>query len=386
MRPPPDDLAARRPAAVAVGQGDAVVDQVAQHAVDAAAALEDVEDEPDGVADPLVGVEHHLARGALEVAARQVEPELTPLGLVPAPLLEPGAHDVQLGLAHRALEPEQQPVVVERRVVDAVAVGDQRAGEGADLEQLVPVAAGPGEPRHLEPEHQADVAEPDLGHQALEARPALGRGAGAAEVVVDDADARPRPAQPAGPLGEPVLQRRGLAVLLELLQRGLADVDDGQPVKMAGLDLARQHQARLVPSDGALMGRLRFWLRVSPAAGAVAPGGRSGRPASGVWSRAARTRTGSPRPGSRASTVHRHPARQRQQRVGADDNLATLPPLQRFCEQGSCLFAKRLEHGRFIWPSPADGVVTISAGQLGYLLEGIDWRMPQRTWRPETAG
>jgi transposase len=54
--------------------------------------------------------------------------------------------------------------------------------------------------------------------------------------------------------------------------------------------------------------------------------------------------------------------------------------------QGMCLFAKRLERGRFIWPSPADGVVTISPAQLGYLLEGIDWRMPRRTWRPEAAG
>jgi transposase len=54
--------------------------------------------------------------------------------------------------------------------------------------------------------------------------------------------------------------------------------------------------------------------------------------------------------------------------------------------QGMCLFAKRLERGRFIWPSPADGVVAISAGQMGYLLEGIDWRMPQKTWRPEAAG
>ena len=54
--------------------------------------------------------------------------------------------------------------------------------------------------------------------------------------------------------------------------------------------------------------------------------------------------------------------------------------------QGMCLFAKRLERGRFIWPSPVDGVVTISPAQLGYLLEGIDWRMPQRTWRPEVAG
>jgi transposase len=54
--------------------------------------------------------------------------------------------------------------------------------------------------------------------------------------------------------------------------------------------------------------------------------------------------------------------------------------------QGMCLFAKRLERGRFIWPSPADGVVTISPAQLGYLLEGIDWRMPQHTWRPPAAG
>ncbi|MFZ1894567.1 MAG: IS66 family insertion sequence element accessory protein TnpB, partial [Rhodoplanes sp.] len=37
--------------------------------------------------------------------------------------------------------------------------------------------------------------------------------------------------------------------------------------------------------------------------------------------------------------------------------------------QGLCLFAKRLERGRFIWPSPADGVVTITPAQLGYLLD-----------------
>ena len=54
--------------------------------------------------------------------------------------------------------------------------------------------------------------------------------------------------------------------------------------------------------------------------------------------------------------------------------------------QGACVFTKRLERGRFLWPSPADGVVTISSAQLGYLLEGIDWRMPQKTWRPLSAG
>jgi transposase len=53
---------------------------------------------------------------------------------------------------------------------------------------------------------------------------------------------------------------------------------------------------------------------------------------------------------------------------------------------GMSLYAKRLERGRFIWPSPTDGVVAITAAQLGYMLEGIDWRNSQRTWRPELAG
>lgn len=54
--------------------------------------------------------------------------------------------------------------------------------------------------------------------------------------------------------------------------------------------------------------------------------------------------------------------------------------------QGFCLFAKRLERGRFIWPSLETGVVSLSAAQLSMLLEGIDWRAPLRTWQPEKAG
>jgi transposase len=54
--------------------------------------------------------------------------------------------------------------------------------------------------------------------------------------------------------------------------------------------------------------------------------------------------------------------------------------------QGACLFSKRLERGRFIWPATDGGAVTITAAQLGYLLEGIDWRAPRRTWQPQAAG
>jgi len=46
---------------------------------------------------------------------------------------------------------------------------------------------------------------------------------------------------------------------------------------------------------------------------------------------------------------------------------------------GLCLYAKRLERGRFVWPRATDGSVHLTAAQLSMLLEGIDWRRPLRT-------
>lgn len=53
--------------------------------------------------------------------------------------------------------------------------------------------------------------------------------------------------------------------------------------------------------------------------------------------------------------------------------------------QGMCLLAKRLEKGRFIWPQAQSGSVALTPAQLSMLLEGIDWRMPVRTWQPSIA-
>lgn len=53
---------------------------------------------------------------------------------------------------------------------------------------------------------------------------------------------------------------------------------------------------------------------------------------------------------------------------------------------GMSLYAKRLERGRFIWPKAEGGAVALTSAQLGYLLEGIDWRNPQHSWRPSSAG
>ena len=52
---------------------------------------------------------------------------------------------------------------------------------------------------------------------------------------------------------------------------------------------------------------------------------------------------------------------------------------------GLCLFAKRLERGRFIWPQATSGTVSLTRAQLSMLLEGIDWRRPVRTQTPQLA-
>ena len=51
--------------------------------------------------------------------------------------------------------------------------------------------------------------------------------------------------------------------------------------------------------------------------------------------------------------------------------------------------AKRLENGRFSWPGVHDGVMRLTAAQLGALLEGLDWRrvhQARRTQVPHSAG
>jgi transposase len=55
---------------------------------------------------------------------------------------------------------------------------------------------------------------------------------------------------------------------------------------------------------------------------------------------------------------------------------------------GLCLFTKRLDQGGFVWPRMVgfEGAITLSPVQLAMLIEGIDWRVPERVWRPAMAG
>jgi transposase len=53
---------------------------------------------------------------------------------------------------------------------------------------------------------------------------------------------------------------------------------------------------------------------------------------------------------------------------------------------GLCLFTKRLEEGRFVWPPIVQGRLQLTPAQLALLVEGIDWRRtvaPEPPKRPE---
>ena len=53
--------------------------------------------------------------------------------------------------------------------------------------------------------------------------------------------------------------------------------------------------------------------------------------------------------------------------------------------QGACLFSKRLEKGRFVWPSARDAKIALTPAQLAMLLEGIDWRSPVTNGLPRQS-
>ena len=50
---------------------------------------------------------------------------------------------------------------------------------------------------------------------------------------------------------------------------------------------------------------------------------------------------------------------------------------------GLCLFCKRLESGKFVWPQATSGTAHLTGAQLSMLLEGIDWRRVRRTQVPQ---
>lgn len=55
---------------------------------------------------------------------------------------------------------------------------------------------------------------------------------------------------------------------------------------------------------------------------------------------------------------------------------------------GLCLFTKRLDQGVFLWPPNVEPgrTLALNSALLSMLIDGVDWRAPERRWRPAVAG
>ncbi len=92
-------------------------------------------------------MEAHLAIGlAPDEADRQAAAQFAARCLVADAAVEAGAQHMQLGLAHGALEPKQETIVEQGRMIDAVGIADQRVGEPAEVDEAVPVGIVASEP------------------------------------------------------------------------------------------------------------------------------------------------------------------------------------------------------------------------------------------------
>ena len=198
------------------------------------------EDGADRAGHCFVGMEPDLAVVvAPHEADRQAAAQLAAGCFVADAAFETGAEDVQLGFTHRALESEDQPVVEQGRVVDAVGIADQGVGHTAQIEEAIPVGVVAREARDLEAQDEADLRQRDVGGEPREADALSDAGAGEAQVFVDDRDLLTMPAEGDRAMDEGILPLGRLAVVLDLRGARLPDIDHGSAMRVAGRDLAR---------------------------------------------------------------------------------------------------------------------------------------------------
>ena len=120
-----------------------------------------------------VEIEADPAIPAVRQTRRQGQSQLASRRLLSFALVQPQLDLMQFGLAHDPGQAEQQPVMIDTRVVEALAIGDQHAEQRAQFQELMPITVVARQPRGIEAQHQPCLAEADLGDQPLEAASAV---------------------------------------------------------------------------------------------------------------------------------------------------------------------------------------------------------------------
>lgn len=285
----PDDVLGRRSEKRPHRQEQAVAAQIAHHRPGTSQLTEFGEDQHHPGLHLLVGIEGDRAGAVLGQSGGNGKTQISSCRLLALALMQAQLDLMQFGLAHDARQAEKQTVVIGARIVEPFAVGDQNPEQRAQVEELVPVPIVARQPRRVETDHQAGVAEADLGDQPAEALALDAARTGLAEIVVDDMHALGRPAERDGAIDEAILQLGALLVMPHLVHGRLADVDVGQPAAMLRRDLLvrairpAQHGGSSVLAPGRAAGEEAAPPGIGRSASASAPAGRATGAAMSFW-------------------------------------------------------------------------------------------------------
>jgi hypothetical protein len=188
------------------GEGDVFGPQPQPDLPDRAGLGELLEDRAEGALDGLVGMEEDLAvLLPPDEPDRQATPQFPPRGLVADAAVQPGADHVEFRFGHCPLQAQQETVIEEPRMVQAVLIADQGVADAAQVQELIPVGVVAGDAGDLDRQDQPDVAQGHFGdHRGQPA--AAGRGLGRlGQVLVDHLDLPPVPTQGHGAIHQLVL-------------------------------------------------------------------------------------------------------------------------------------------------------------------------------------
>src|SRR3954452_2197498 len=209
-------------------QRQAVGAQIAHHGPRALQFAELGEDKPEARLHLFVRVQDDRTGAVMDQSSREGQAQLATRRFLALALVEAHSDLMQLRLAHDAGQAQEQAVVVGARIVEPLAIGDEHPEQGAQLEQLMPVAVVAREPGGVEADDQPRVAEPDLGDELLEAGSFAAPCAGLTEILVDNVDPLAWPAEPDGTVDQAVLKLSAFVMVPDLVDGGLAHVDVGE--------------------------------------------------------------------------------------------------------------------------------------------------------------
>jgi hypothetical protein len=95
---------------------------------------------------------------------------------------------VQLGLSHRAFQPEQKSVIKIGGIVTTIFINDKSFGERTQLQEAMPVQVRAREPGSFQGKHRTHLSHGDIRHQGLEVLPSCHLRSRLAQVAVEGAD------------------------------------------------------------------------------------------------------------------------------------------------------------------------------------------------------